>query len=69
MSSSWQTETGRLVCRWTEAGQRIEYNPPWMREASDAPSGYLPRVPDFASHSPFGGPDWFLPHCACRRRE
>jgi hypothetical protein len=27
---------------------------------------YLEPVPDFASHSPFGGPDWFEPHITTR---
>jgi len=63
MTSSWQTQTGHLACRWTEAGQRIQYNPCWMQETSNVQSGYLPRVPDFASHSPFGGgADWFQLH-------
>ena len=69
MSSSWQMDTGNLACRWSEAGQRIEYNPPWMQETSAMPGSYLPPPPDFATHSPFGGPDWFLPHCNVRRRE
>lgn len=59
MGSSWQTEAGHLVCRWAEVGRRAQYNPQWMREASDIQGSYLPPVPDFASHSPFGGPSWF----------
>jgi hypothetical protein len=62
MQSSWETETGSLVCRWADAGRRIEYNPPWMQTASEIPSGYLPPMPDFASRSPFGGVAWFQPH-------
>jgi hypothetical protein len=30
---------------------------------------YLPPVPDFASHSPFGGASWFQPHLADRDPE
>jgi hypothetical protein len=30
-----------------------------MQEASDVQGSYLPPVPDFASHSPFGGATWF----------
>ena len=55
----WQTATGHLACCWSEAGRRVQYNPPWMRETSE--SSYAPPVPDFASHSPFGGADWFQP--------
>ena len=39
MRSSWQTETGHLACRWSEVGQRVEYNSPWMA----AYCGGLPR--------------------------
>ena len=66
MASSWQTETGYLACRWLEAGQRIQYNPGWMQETSDIQGSYLPPIPDFASHSPFGGASWFQPHTVDR---
>jgi len=59
MRSSWQMDAGHLVCRWSEGEQRERYNPLWMQEASDVQSSYLPPVPDFASHSPFGGATWF----------
>lgn len=64
MSSSWQMDAGHLVCRWSEVGRHVQYNPPWMQEASDARGSYLPPIPDFASHSPFGGPSWFERYCA-----
>ena len=63
MRSSWQMERGHLACRWSEAGQHLQYNPPWMQEASNIHVSYLPSVPDFASHSPLGGAlgaSWFL---------
>jgi hypothetical protein len=69
MKSSWQTETGHLACRWSEIGQRAQYKPRWMQESSDMRSGYLPPVPDFASHSPFGGALWFERHTAERDSE
>ena len=56
---SWQIETGRLVCRWSEVGRHVQYNPDWMQEASEMQGSYLPPIPDFASHSPFGGGTWF----------
>jgi hypothetical protein len=56
---SGHIEAGHLVCRWSEVGQRVEYFPPWMQETSDIQGGYLPPLPDFASHSPFGGASWF----------
>jgi len=69
MTSSWQTETGHLACRWSEFGQRLQYNAPWMQQTSLIQSGYLPPLPDFASHSPFAGATWFLPHTVAHRSE
>jgi hypothetical protein len=59
MRSTWQMETGQLIRRWSEVGQRVQYSPQWMQEASGVQGSYLPPVPDFASHSPFGGATWF----------
>lgn len=71
MKSSWQMETGRLVCRWSGIGQHVQYRPTWMKELSEIQSGYLPPIPDFASHSPFGEPSgfWILPQPAKRDSE
>jgi hypothetical protein len=67
MRSSWQIETGHLLCHWSDVGQHIRYNPSWMQEASDFQGSYLPYLlPDFATHSPFGGASWFQPHLADR---
>jgi len=67
---SWQTEAGHLECRWSEAGQRVEYRPGWMEEARDIQSGYLPPITDFATHSPFGGTEsWFHLHTSGRERK
>jgi hypothetical protein len=62
MKSLWQIETGHLVWRWSEVGQLIQYNSRWMQETSEIQGGYLPPLPDFASHSPFGGNSWFQPY-------
>jgi hypothetical protein len=64
MSSSWQTETGHLVCRWSEVGKRFQYDPKWMQDTSDIQSSYLPPLPNFTRHSPFGGASWLEPHHA-----
>jgi hypothetical protein len=64
MRSSWQTETGHLTCRWSEIGQGVRYHEAWIEDTLE--SGYVPPVTDFASHSPFGGASWFLPHTASR---
>ena len=60
MASSWEIETGHLVCRWCEIGQRAQYSLGWMQEGTEVHGSYLPPIPDFAAHSPFGGADWFL---------
>jgi hypothetical protein len=63
----WQTETGHLACRWSDVGKHVQYNSSWMQEISAIQCGYLPLVPDFASHSPFGGAtSWFQLHTADR---
>ena len=61
VQSFWQAETGQLECRWTEAGRKVDYDPPWMQTTSQIPEPYLPPLPDFASRSPFGGGAWFQP--------
>ena len=66
MTVSWQTETGHLACSWSEVGQRVQYDLRWMQGTPEIQSGYLPPLPDFASHSPFGGASWFQPHIADR---
>jgi hypothetical protein len=64
MAATWQLEGGRLVARWSETGPSVRYGPKWMQDVTNVQSGYLPPVPDFASHSPFGGASWFwfIPH-------
>jgi hypothetical protein len=69
MAASWQMKTGHLTCRWSEVGQRLQYNPHWMQETSDIPTGSLPPAPDFASRSAFGGASWFQPRTAGRDSE
>jgi len=67
---SWQTETGHLACRWSEVAKHVHYNPRWMQEISEVQSGYLPPIPDFASHSPFSrATSWFQLHTAERDSE
>jgi len=70
MNASWRTETGHLACHWFEIGELVRYSPRWMQESSEISSGsYLPPIPDFASHSPFGGAAWFQPHTVDRDSE
>ena len=56
---TWQTDTGHLACRWLDLGKRVRYTARWMQENPDVRGSYLPAVPNFANHSPFGGPSWF----------
>jgi len=39
-----------------------------MLENLEALSGYIPPLPDFANHSPFGGVSWFQPDPAGRNQ-
>jgi hypothetical protein len=63
MTSSWQIKEGHLALRWVGRTETAKYDAPWIRTASDVQGSYLPPIPDFASHSPFGSPSgfWFLP--------
>lgn len=63
MTSSWQMKDGHIVCRWFGLRERAKYEPLWIQASSDTQGSYLPPMPDFANHSPFGGPNsfWFLP--------
>lgn len=60
--SSWKNQSGRLVCRWSEPAEHTQYHLYWSNETPDVQSGYLPPLPDFARHSPFGGVSWFESH-------
>jgi hypothetical protein len=64
MNRTWLVQAGHLSCSWSETEQRVVYNPRWMKESFDIPSGYLPPIPDFASHCPFCGAFWFQPDAA-----
>ena len=68
MKSSWQVETGQIACRWSDWARQAEYTSAWLQDTPQMSGGYLPPPPDFASHSPFGGPDWFELHFAVKRR-
>jgi hypothetical protein len=66
MKTGWQTDTGHLVCRWSEAGQRVQHQPSWTQETSNMQSSYMPPlILDVARYSPFGT-SWFRPDPAHR---
>ena len=62
MQMAWQTPAKHLECRWSVAGERVQYNPPWIQEASRSVPrrDIAPLVPDFTRLSPFGGPHWYV---------
>jgi hypothetical protein len=71
MKMSWQTETDRILCRWSEVGERVQYNPRWVQDASrDVDMKNVPTsIPDFTRLSPFGGREWYTPDRERLRRE
>ncbi len=64
MKTSWETETDRLVCRWSDVGERVPYNPPWIEDAARNvhEKNVSPLGPVFTRLSPFGGGQWYAPH-------
>jgi hypothetical protein len=60
MKMSWQTESDRPICRWSEVGNSVQYNPSWAQDALGAAySSFLPSGSDFTRVSPFGGKKWY----------
>jgi hypothetical protein len=43
MTSLWQGKPGHLTRQWVSFEQPHQYNPPWMREATDPQCGHLPH--------------------------
>jgi hypothetical protein len=67
MMSAWQTQTGHLVCRWSDEGLYLQYKPNWMQDTAEVQSSYLSSLlPDFTKRSPFGGAFWYQSHNADR---
>ncbi len=62
MKTLWRAQADGIVCRWSETGEGIQYNPPWLRESSqNVDRSVTPTVPDFTAHSPVGSGEWFVP--------
>jgi hypothetical protein len=65
MKTSWQAESGEIVCRWSVAQEHVPYNPPWIQEAANSlDRSVMPALPDFTLHSPLGSGEWFVPWSA-----
>ncbi len=61
MKILWQSDKGRLVCRWSEVGKHVQYSPRWIQDASqnvDQENVSLSDM-DFTRLSPFGGSEWY----------
>jgi hypothetical protein len=55
---SWQNDSDRLECRWSdekEGDDAFPYEAPWAHEES---ASLMPEAPDFANASPFGHSEW-----------
>ena len=63
MKISWRVESDRLVCRWSEEGERVEYSPGWMQDASSNVSRkkVVPSFLHFTRFSALGGRRWYDP--------
>jgi hypothetical protein len=61
LKMSWQTERDQFVCRWSELGKRVQYNPQWIQVVSRSVHGRSGSAPslDFTKLSPFGGSGWY----------
>lgn len=59
MKMAWDSGTDRILCRWSEAGERAQYKPSWIVDTSESSARVPSPVPDFTRLSPFGGKDWF----------
>ena len=59
MALSWDVEDEHLACHWSDVGRMLPYHPSWVLEAENVEGSYLEPMPNFAEHSPFGGPSWF----------
>jgi hypothetical protein len=61
MAMSWHTEANRIACRWSEVGERVQYNPPWIQDVPRGASrdNFSSSGVDFVRLSPFGGGDWY----------
>ena len=55
MKTSWQSESGDLVCRWSDLLESDQSTSPVVREAlTGVYERFVPPMPDFAAHSLLG---------------
>lgn len=61
MAIKWSIDGDKIVSHWADIGRAADFKPEWMN-ASDMAGSHLAPLPDFASHSLFGGATWFTAH-------
>jgi hypothetical protein len=62
MKASWQSESGGLLCRWSDLLEGDRSKSSITPEASTGINGsFLPLPPDFAAHSLLGSGEWYVP--------
>jgi hypothetical protein len=59
MNYSWQSETSRLVCRWSLPGEKTAYDLSWLQEFAPGEPASASAIPNFAAHSSLGSGEWF----------
>ena len=60
MEIAWKLTAERLVCRWSEAGEHVHYDSPWIQDALRAVNRENAPAPllDLSTVSPFGR-EWY----------
>ena len=62
MKTSWQSESGGLVCRWSDLLESDQSTSPVVGEVlTGVYERFVPPMPDFAAHSLLGSGEWFVP--------
>lgn len=62
MKTSWRREQVVLFADDLNPGERIQYDRPWLQEASPSVNRSItPVIPDFTKHSPLGSGEWYVP--------
>jgi hypothetical protein len=61
MKTSWQSESGGLVCRWSALLDDESNSPITLRASTEAYASFMPPMPDFVTHSLLGSGEWYVP--------
>jgi hypothetical protein len=63
MKTSWQSESGGLICRWSGLLDDESNSPITLRASTEAYASFMPPVPDFVTHSLLGESGTFPGTC------